>query len=283
METMQSGNVRGRVTGAIIVLFLLIFLSVSISGCDDSSGKMVLTTIPLVTISKETEPAIEPSSIVILETPTLTSVETESVNNLPPFMKLNNDVITWCGIYPGMTKNDALRVLEKYSGVTWEIINIDKSNKLDIHVENEIENDLYDEYIQLKCFPSAYSLIALIKGKVYLIKILLNKYTIKDYINYFGDPEYYEANYYEMPNNIETSLAYNFLKPSSGIAFSGNITKSGKLERKILPDYIIDSVYLVHPNDYKFLLNIFIPGFSDTSNMGSYQNGWNGYDAMKIN
>jgi hypothetical protein len=283
MEIMRSGNVRGRVTGANIGIFLIILLSVFISGCNDSSEKMIPTATPPVAISKGTESAIEPSSTVILKTPTLTSIGVESVKKLPPFMKSNNDVITWCGIYPGMTKNDALRVLENNSGATWEIINIDKSNKLDIHVENEIENDLYDEYIQLKCFPSVYSLIALINGKVYLIKILLDKYTIKDYINYFGDPEYYEANYYDMPNNIETSIAYDFLKPSSGIAFSGNITKSGKLERIISPDYFIDSVYLVNPDDYKFLLNIFIPGFTDINNMGSYQNGWNGYDAMIIN
>lgn len=263
-------------------IFLLAFLSVFISGCNNSE-KMVRIATPQVTFVKEAKSTIDPSPTVVLKLPSSNSAGTESANKLPPFIKLNNDVISWCGIYPGMIKNDALSVLGENSSATWEIISLDKSNKLDIHVENEIENELYDEYIQLKCFPSAHSLIALIKGKVYLIKILLNQYTVKDYINYFGDPEYFKANYYELPNNIQTSISYDFLKPSKGIAFSGSITKSGKLERKISPDYFIDSVYLVNPDDYKFLLKIFIPGFTDRSNMGSYQSGWNGYDAIIIN
>jgi hypothetical protein len=262
----------------LTLVYILLSPSYSMESFRNQKPTVIINTEPFLSnpqISLGSNLNIERSTIQ-MDTPS-SKIPTRVVSLYPLGDSVTNNK-SWCNLNLGMTVDEIVSEINTNHQAKIEILHRNKVN-LDF-----ISDPFYyvDQYIEVTCGQENLALLSISKGEVVVIRVLKNQYSVNILLAYFGSPEMYKAYYVKAENNIQTSISYHFLYPLTGVVFGGQIIVNRELEKKVKPEYPVEYIYLVKPENYHYLFESYFPSLLDPNNLNLLEKNWMGVENMRI-
>ena len=203
---------------------------------------------------------------------------TSTTKTMFPFEQIPSEhLISWHGISPGTTKEQALVKIGKILGANFYVAKRDKINQPGYMTDAYEHYSYVDEFFYVTENDKSFTRISVRKEKVVLLNINTAQFDIENCFLFFGLPEKYTAFYNEEIGRID----YVFLYPSLGVAFGGNLPPHPGQKKHILPDFPVTSINLISPNEFHVLYEDYYPIFMDVEKQQKLLEEWRGYNSVK--